>query len=399
MPSNENDFVIKSKRRKTRRTLSQHKKSKIPELVISPGFITSRYKKILQDEIGKQRNYIIYGEQGTESKDIARFISFQHNIKNKVIEIYPQNYSSEMLDGIIRQTTPTNPFTIFISQFDLFSVEQQLSLLARLRHCSQQKLAGQPLLCQLQLIIATSGLSDQLRRQLLQLGHWQELPLLPLRQRPQDVEELLAYSCHEFRQHPQQRLDPEVYQQLLQYSWPGNVQQLRRSVARLLLLSEQEQIDLPRAMQVLPDIFQSKQPQPQLCQALLDGRLQWLDQFHPSVRKAMGYLSVHFRRDMTLTQLAVNAHCSPSHLSYLLKNNFSISFKQLLNNLRVLYAQQQLRRQPQLRITDLSLDAGFGDLSHFEKMFKRYSGLTPNQFRKQLRPQQSAGGQHENHVC
>ncbi|MHA2875019.1 helix-turn-helix domain-containing protein [Vibrio campbellii] len=37
-------------------------------------------------------------------------------------------------------------------------------------------------------------------------------------------------------------------------------------------------------------------------------------------------------------------------------------------------------------VTDIALDVGIRQVSNFSKMFKSYSGVAPNQFRKSLYP-------------
>ncbi|GAB7271772.1 hypothetical protein DZS_31660 [Dickeya ananatis] len=115
-----------------------------------------------------------------------------------------------------------------------------------------------------------------------------------------------------------------------------------------------------------------------MCDAVLSRDQDALQQFHPSVIKALLYLGEHFQREVTLIELAENSHISPSHLSYLLKHSLGLSFKQILNQTRIFYACQRLECHPMSRITNLYLDCGYGDLSHFEKMFKRYTGATPH---------------------
>ena len=36
---------------------------------------------------------------------------------------------------------------------------------------------------------------------------------------------------------------------------------------------------------------------------------------------------------------------------------------------------------PEKSITDSALDNGFGDLSHFEKIFKKHTGMTPKKYK------------------
>ncbi|MBW2617885.1 MAG: sigma-54-dependent Fis family transcriptional regulator [Deltaproteobacteria bacterium] len=77
-----------------------------------------------------------------------------------------------------------------------------------------------------------------------------ELP--PLRQRPEDIEDLaaefLAESCANTNR-PLKTITPEAFQTLGRYPWPGNIQELKNLVERLVILAPSEEItgdDLPR---------------------------------------------------------------------------------------------------------------------------------------------------------
>ncbi|MET0066864.1 MAG: AraC family transcriptional regulator [Candidatus Thiodiazotropha sp.] len=64
---------------------------------------------------------------------------------------------------------------------------------------------------------------------------------------------------------------------------------------------------------------------------------------------------------------------------------FGLSFKQLQSNKRFLQALDVVKRsvdRPELRLTALALDHGYFDQAHFIKEFRRFTGMTPSQFRK-----------------
>ena len=48
-------------------------------------------------------------------------------------------------------------------------------------------------------------------------------------------------------------------------------------------------------------------------------------------------------------------------------------------------AKQLIDESPMMKVTEVCLQSGFGDLSHFEKMFKRNVGCTPRQYRQKER--------------
>jgi len=104
-------------------------------------------------------------------------------------------------------------------------------------------------------------------------------------------------------------------------------------------------------------------------------------QEHPAILKALTYMAEHYQHSFSLQDLAEQAFVSPSHLSYLLKKRFGKSFKGLLIEFRIEKAQEILREFPVRQITQVCIDVGFLDLSHFEKTFKKMTGLTPRNYR------------------
>lgn len=54
----------------------------------------------------------------------------------------------------------------------------------------------------------------------------------------------------------------------------------------------------------------------------------------------------------------------------------------MLQQLRIEKAKELLHQQRKLRITEVALKVGFGDLSHFEKSFRRLVGVSPREFRR-----------------
>jgi len=106
-----------------------------------------------------------------------------------------------------------------------------------------------------------------------------------------------------------------------------------------------------------------------------------LDQLHPALRKALVHLGTQREPGLSLHELAGVAHVSPSHLGFLFRSCLQCSFKQLLQAIRIERAKQFLLRHPYGRITEVALDAGFNDLSHFQKAFRCMTGMTPREFR------------------
>jgi AraC-like DNA-binding protein len=83
---------------------------------------------------------------------------------------------------------------------------------------------------------------------------------------------------------------------------------------------------------------------------------------------------------------------SSSHLSFLLKRSLGVPFKSLLAAVRIERAKQLLGETNPSSITDISLEVGFGDLSHFERTFKRLVGTNPREYRRQQIASRTAPG-------
>mgnify|MGYP001554675506 CR=1 FL=1 len=106
---------------------------------------------------------------------------------------------------------------------------------------------------------------------------------------------------------------------------------------------------------------------------------------HPGLVRALQYLVEHYAKSISMTELAEKACVSPSHLSFLLKQRLGKSFKQVITSIRIERAKSIFQRMPARQITQVCSDVGFADLSNFEKLFKRFVGLSPSIYRQQFR--------------
>ena len=89
--------------------------------------------------------------------------------------------------------------------------------------------------------------------------------------------------------------------------------------------------------------------------------------------------------ELTINGLAQKLNCSRHHLSQVLNEHLKQSYYDYINNFRVNEVMILLRdpaRQHQ-KIASIAYDAGFNSLSTFNEVFKKTTGQTPSQFRKQ----------------
>ena len=98
------------------------------------------------------------------------------------------------------------------------------------------------------------------------------------------------------------------------------------------------------------------------------------------VKKAMLYISEKFNTPLTLENVSAYVHLHPSYFSTVFKNSTGLSFKEYLNKVRI-EESKILLLNTDFSIIDIAIAVGFEDQSYFSKVFKKYTGTTPKQFR------------------
>lgn len=98
------------------------------------------------------------------------------------------------------------------------------------------------------------------------------------------------------------------------------------------------------------------------------------------VKKSMLYISEHFNEPINLEDVASHVHLHPSYFSTMFKQSTGSSFKEYLNMVRI-EESKRLLSNTDFSIIDIAVAVGFEDQSYFSKVFKKYTGLTPKQYR------------------
>jgi len=82
----------------------------------------------------------------------------------------------------------------------------------------------------------------------------------------------------------------------------------------------------------------------------------------------------------SLRELADDLNCSPFHLSRLFHQTTGMSLRRYVSRLRASMAAERLAKG-QRDLTDLALELGFSDHSHFTNAFRKEWGVPPSRFR------------------
>jgi AraC-like DNA-binding protein len=95
------------------------------------------------------------------------------------------------------------------------------------------------------------------------------------------------------------------------------------------------------------------------------------------------YIAAHFSDpELSLTNVARSLHISPRYLQRLIKTS-GTSFTEYINELRLKQAFMLLAARCEVRVSDVALQTGFSDISHFNRLFRSRFGGTPSDVRAQ----------------
>jgi AraC-like DNA-binding protein len=102
------------------------------------------------------------------------------------------------------------------------------------------------------------------------------------------------------------------------------------------------------------------------------------------VLEIVQYINKHYEEPLRLSTISGQFYISPSYLSKVFKSVTGFVLTDYVNIVRVKEA-QRLLRDTDWSITEISERVGFDNFSHFGKMFKRISSLSPRAYRRQYK--------------
>lgn len=105
---------------------------------------------------------------------------------------------------------------------------------------------------------------------------------------------------------------------------------------------------------------------------------------HQKVHEVAAYLMNHPETGESLEELAKRFFISKSYLSRIFREVTSFTVNEFKNVSRIKKS-QQLLASSDYSITEISDVLGFENLTYYERVFKKYSGMTPLKYRKSLR--------------
>lgn len=102
------------------------------------------------------------------------------------------------------------------------------------------------------------------------------------------------------------------------------------------------------------------------------------------MKEIVQYINSHFHQTLRMNALSKQFYTSPSYLSRIFKEVTGFNMSDYINIVRIKEA-QRLLRETDWSVTEISERVGFDNFSHFGKMFKRISLISPRSYRHQCR--------------
>lgn len=99
-----------------------------------------------------------------------------------------------------------------------------------------------------------------------------------------------------------------------------------------------------------------------------------------NVRRALSFIDMNLHTHLSLDRVAREAGMSKFHFCRHFRSVMSMSFREFLARRRIERASALLRDTTR-SVTEIYLEVGFKDLSHFGRVFRRITGQPPSRFR------------------
>ena len=117
------------------------------------------------------------------------------------------------------------------------------------------------------------------------------------------------------------------------------------------------------------------------CRTLSAAELAMQERSNARLNRLMKFVDEHFRETIRLSDFAAQEGLSLGYMSAFVKKSMNQTFQDYVTSVRFHYACQRIRSEA-CSLLELCGDAGFSDYRYFSNAFKRYTGCTPEEYRR-----------------
>lgn len=104
---------------------------------------------------------------------------------------------------------------------------------------------------------------------------------------------------------------------------------------------------------------------------------------YPILKNIFPYINQHIEESINLSQIVKECNISQGYLSKLFRLCFHLSVTDYIHLRKILVAKRMLSI-PGNSMADIAFKLGYSDYSHFSRIFKKYEGITPKEYRNSL---------------
>jgi len=107
-------------------------------------------------------------------------------------------------------------------------------------------------------------------------------------------------------------------------------------------------------------------------------------QSYANIQAICDFIAENFRQDIDSSDIASSADIHPKYAMNVFKKSTGMTLNEYVNLLRLSYAQALLLRNDS-NVLHIAMESGFGSLSAFNKSFRKIAGMSPSDFRRDMR--------------
>lgn len=107
------------------------------------------------------------------------------------------------------------------------------------------------------------------------------------------------------------------------------------------------------------------------------------ENYNHLVDQIITYIKTNYAEKLTLSFVAEYFYISNWHLCRILKKETGKNFIEILNQIRIQKAKEFLK-DTNLKVYEIARQVGYRELTYFSNMFKKQTGLTPNEYRNSI---------------
>ena len=232
--------------------------------IIGSSQVMRELREMIQQVATSDATILITGESGTGKELVANMIKASSNrngmpfvkvncnaMNDALLERDLFGYENQVVAGV--STSQKGKFevvnggTIFLDEIGSISPRMQASLLRVLQNGEIVRVGGtEPVRVDVRIIAATNvNLAEAVKNNTFRMDLYYRLNIInidipPLRERKEDILELVTHFVHYYRTVFKKEVDFEpqsIINRLMQHDWPGNVRELENLIQRAVLMA------------------------------------------------------------------------------------------------------------------------------------------------------------------